>query len=72
MHLVYNSYSLLPLFAGLMALFLGYRGWRYRTTRLGKAFLVLMLALAWWSFAVVLEDLSLDLSAKIFWIKSRC
>jgi len=31
-----------------------------------KGFLVLMLALAWWSFTVVMEDLSLDLSAKIF------
>jgi PAS domain S-box-containing protein len=69
MNLAYSSYILLPLFAGIMALFLGYRGWRYRTTPLGKAFLVLMLALAWWSFTVVMEDLSLDLSAKIFWIK---
>ena len=69
MQLTYNPYMLLPLFAMLMALILGYRGWRYRNSRLGKVFLVLMLALAWWSFAVVMEYLSVDLSTKVFWMK---
>jgi len=69
MQLAYNPYMLLPLFAMLMALVLAYRGWRYRTTPLGKTFLVLMFALAWWSLAVVMEHLSLDLPAKVFWMK---
>ena len=69
MHLVYNSYMLLPLFAMLMAFYLGHRGWRYRSTSIGKIYLVLMAALAWWSFAVVMEHFILELSAKIFWIK---
>ena len=69
MQLAFSPYILLPLFAMIMALALGRRGWRYRTTHLGKTFLVLMLALAWWSLAVVMEHLSLDLPAKVFWIK---
>jgi len=69
MNFAYNPYMLLPLFTLVMALFLAYRGLRYRTTAMGKTYLVLMLALAWWSFAVTLEHFSLDLSAKIFWIQ---
>ena len=69
MHFAYNPYMLLPLFTLVMALFLAYRGLRYRTTAMGKTYLGLMLALAWWSFAVTLEHFSLDLSAKIFWIQ---
>ena len=52
MHFAYNPYMLLPLFAMVMALFLAYRGLRYRSTVMGKTYLMLMLALAWWSFAV--------------------
>ena len=69
MNFAYNPYMLLPLFTLVMALFLAYRGLRFRTTAMGKTYLVLMLALAWWSFAVTLEHFSLDLSAKIFWIQ---
>lgn len=69
MHLQFNYYMLLPLFALLMALFMGYRGRHFRTTALGKTYLGLMAVLACWSFAVVMEHFSLDLSAKIFWIK---
>jgi signal transduction histidine kinase/PAS domain-containing protein len=60
---------LLPLFAMLMALFLAYRGRHFRTNTLGKTYLGLMAVLACWSFAVVMEHFSLDLSAKVFWIK---
>ena len=69
MNFAYNPYMLLPLFAMLMALFLAYRGLRYRATAMGKTYLVLMAALAWWSFAVMMEHFSLALSAKIFWIQ---
>ena len=59
------------MFALLLAVFLGYRAWRYRTEALGRTFLALMLALAWWSFSVVMEHLSSsDLSLKIFWMKA--
>ena len=68
MHLAYNPYMLLPLFALLMALYLGYRGWRYRTAPMGKSYLMLMGSLAWWSFAVVMEHWNLELADKIFWI----
>jgi len=69
MQLAYNPYILPPLFAMLMAFIMAYRGGRYRSTSLGKTFLVLMFALAWWSLAVVMEYLSLALAAKIFWMK---
>jgi PAS domain S-box-containing protein len=69
MQISYSPYMLLPLFAMLMALLLASRGWRYRREPLGRIFLVLMSGLAWWSMAVVLEYLSLDLAAKIFWMK---
>ena len=69
MNFAYNPYMLLPLFAMLTALLLAYRGLRYRSTAMGKTYLVLMAALAWWSFAVVMEHLSLELPAKIFWIQ---
>ena len=46
MHLVYNPYMLLPLFAMLMAVFLWIRGWRYHSSRMGKTYLVLMGVLA--------------------------
>ena len=60
---------LLPLFSMLMAIYLGHRGWRYHSTSIGKIYLVLMAALAWWSFAAVMEHFIQGLSAKIFWIK---
>jgi signal transduction histidine kinase len=69
MQLVYSPYMLLPLFAVIMALVLVQRGWRYRSTRLGQTFLVLMFALVWWSLAVVMEYLSPGLPAKILWMK---
>jgi signal transduction histidine kinase/PAS domain-containing protein len=69
MNFAYNPYMLLPLFAMLTALFLAYRGLRYRSTAMGKTYLVLMSALAWWSCAVMMEHFSLGLSAKIFWIQ---
>jgi len=67
MHFAYSPYMLLPLFSMILALFLAYRGVRYRSTPMGKTYLVLMIALAWWSFSVVMEHSSLELSAKIFW-----
>jgi signal transduction histidine kinase/PAS domain-containing protein len=69
MHLVYNPYMLLPLFAMLMAVFLWIRGWRYHSSRMGKTYLVLMGVLAWWSLAVVMEHWNQGLAPKIFWIK---
>jgi len=69
MHLVYNPYMLLPLFAMLMAVFLWIRGWRYHSSRMGKTYLVLMGVLAWWSLSVVMEHWNQGLAPKIFWIK---
>ena len=69
MQLTYSPYMLLPLVALLMAIILAYRAWRYRASHLATTFLVLMLALAWWSLAALLENVNPSLSAKIFWIK---
>jgi PAS domain S-box-containing protein len=69
MQISFSPYMLLPLFSMLMALLLVNRTWRHRNDPLGKTFLLLMLALAWWSLAVVLEHLSIDLAAKTFWMK---
>jgi PAS domain S-box-containing protein len=69
MQFAYNPYMLLPLFAMLMALYLGFRGRNYRKTPLGKVYLILMASLAWWSLSVFMEHFSLGLPAKIFWTK---
>ena len=56
-----------PCFAMVMALFFGIPWVALSgSTVMGKTYLMLMLALAWWSFAVVIEHSSLELSAKLF------
>jgi PAS domain S-box-containing protein len=69
MQLVYSYHILLPLATLSVALVLAARAWRYHTRPIATTFLVLMSALAWWSLTVVFEHASLDLSAKIFWVK---
>jgi signal transduction histidine kinase len=64
-----NPYIALPLVAALLALALAYRGRRYHTSPIGKTFLGLMVALIWWSLAVVMEYLSPELPNKVFWMK---
>ncbi len=70
MHLAYSQYALLPLLTLATALVLVQRAWRYRADVLGRTFLVLMLALSWWSVSAAMEHVSLDLSAKVFWVKA--
>lgn len=60
---------MLPLIALFTALVLAVRAWRSRTRPLGVTFLVLMLALAEWSLAAVMEYTSFELPAKVFWMK---
>ncbi len=65
----YSPYALLPLLALTLSLVLATKAWRFRSEWIGKTFVTLMLALAWWSLCVVMEHLSLDLGAKFFWVQ---
>jgi signal transduction histidine kinase/PAS domain-containing protein len=65
----YSPYALLPFFALLISLLLLKYSWKFRSERLGRYFIFLISALAWWSMSVVMEYLSLNLGAKIFWMK---
>jgi PAS domain S-box-containing protein len=69
MQLAYNYHSLLPLLALVVALFLVVRVMRHRTMSIALTFSVLMLAIAWWSFSVVLEHAGVGLPAKTLWMK---
>ena len=69
MQLSADLYSLVPLAVLLTAVLLVYHSWKYRKSRLGATFIVLMSALAWWSLAAFMERNSLDLSVKYLWIK---
>jgi PAS domain S-box-containing protein len=69
MQLGFNTYAILPSFALLVAVVLVNRAWRYRSESIGKTFLVLMVGLAWWSFCVIMEYITLGLSGKIFWVE---
>lgn len=51
----------------LVALCLGYLGWYRRRETGAKAFIVLMLAIAVWSFAYVMEQFTPGLTGKVFW-----
>jgi PAS domain-containing protein len=69
MQIAQNYYIYLPLAAFLAALVMVVVVARHRTMRIETTFSVLMSTLAVWSLAVVLEHASLELSAKIFWMK---
>ena len=69
MQITYHPIILLPLLALFIALALAARAWRYRTRPVAMVFFVLMLVLAEWSLAAFPEHASLELSAKIFWMK---
>jgi PAS domain S-box-containing protein len=69
MQITYHPYILLPLVTLFIALVIVVRAWRYRTRPIAMIFLVMMLALAEWSLAAFLEHASLELPAKVLWIK---
>ena len=69
MHLALDIYDLLPALAFLVAVILIQMSWKYRKSRLGITLLVLMSALAWWSFAAIMERNSVDLAVKYFWVR---
>ena len=66
---MYSPYAILPLISLLMTLFLVNRAWKYRQAAVFKTFIVLMLALAWWSLAAFMEITSAPLDVKYFWVK---
>ena len=63
----YGPYLIPLLIAGLLSLALAMYGWQRRFIPGATAFIVLMLALAEWSLGYIMEIVSPDLSAKIFW-----
>ena len=69
MRLAFDIYDLLPALALLVAVILIQMSWKYRKSPLGVTLIVLLSALAWWSFAAVLERNSVDLAVKFFWVK---
>jgi hypothetical protein len=69
MQIAYSPYALLPFIALVAALVLMIRVWQYRTRPIARTFFMLMLALAEWSLAAVMEHISLELAAKVFWVK---
>ena len=69
MQLTYSPYALLPLIALIISLLLLRYSWKFRSERLGRNFILLISALAWWSMSAVMEYVSLDLIAKVFWMK---
>jgi len=69
MQIAQNYHIHLPLAAFFAALVMVVVVARHRTMPIATTFSVLMLSLAVWSLAVVLEHASLELSAKIFWLK---
>ncbi len=70
MQVTYHPYALLPLLALFLVLVTLARAWRYRTRPVAMAFLVFMLAIAWWSLTAFLEHASIELPAKVFWLKT--
>lgn len=69
MQLSYDFYSVLPLLALVVSLFLIFNSWKYRNNHLGVILIVLLIVLFWWSLAAFIERNSLDLANKILWIK---
>jgi signal transduction histidine kinase len=68
MDIIFDIHFLLPLVALITAMVLAFRTWKFRDRPLAGTFLILMLALAVWSFSAVLEYASPSLPAKTFWI----
>lgn len=64
-----SLHILLPLVAFFVSLYTVMRVARYRSDPVASSFLVLMAALAAWSLAVGLEHASVELPAKVFWLK---
>jgi len=69
MQIAQNYHIYLPLAAFLAALVMVVVVARHRTMRIETTYSVLMSTLAVWSLAVVLEHASVELAAKIFWMK---
>jgi len=56
----------LSLFIALAVLF---RAWRYRPRPVVTSFLWLMAAIAWWLLAAIIENMSINPTLSIFWMK---
>jgi len=69
MQLAYTPYIWPLILAIFIALFLAARVWRHRKKPVANAFLLLMLALIWWAATAAVEHASVELAAKIFWLK---
>jgi len=71
MYWQYNPYILLPGVAAAISIALVTYMWQYRAKPMVKAFLFLMLAVAVWALATVMELGSVDLTYQVFWSKTR-
>jgi PAS domain S-box-containing protein len=61
--------SLLPLFAGFIALIIAAYAWRLRPKRGATALMLVALASVFWSLGYALEIAGTDLPTKLFWAK---
>ena len=69
MNFTFHINTLLPLSALVLSLVLIVVALRYTSRRLLAIFMVLMLAISWWSLTSILENAAVLLSTKIFWLK---
>jgi PAS domain S-box-containing protein len=69
MNFQFNPLSLLPLFAGVVALAIAAYAGRLRPRRGATALMLLALATATWALAYALEVAGADLPTKLFWAK---
>src|SRR5512139_1027888 len=65
----FSPLSLLPLFAGVVALIIAAYAWRLRPKRGATALTLLALATMMWALGYALEIAGTDLSTKLFWAK---
>jgi hypothetical protein len=70
MQLIYTPYILPLILALLIAIYLFARVWKYRRKPIASTFLILVVAIALWSTTAAIEHVSIELSAKIFWLKA--
>lgn len=68
MTLAYDNHVILLVLSLFLSLFVIYRLWRFRGRPIVKTLIISMTATGWWSFCVAFEHMSLQLSAKIFWV----
>jgi signal transduction histidine kinase len=69
MQLVFSLHTLVPLLALLISLSSLYYVIRRRTMPFAKTFSILMGVISFWALIIFIENLSLELETKIFWLK---